>query len=167
MNIKRFIAMQVVLTLTTFIHAQNPSGNFRGKVIDEVTHRTIAQATVVLTNSVNKLQLTSDSNGLFDFKKIELGKWNLQVTVVGYEPGFINDIVITSGKETIMSVELTEKIVKMNDVTVIATKKGKQYTNNEMVLVSGRSFNVDDTKKYAGSVGDPSDRKSTRLNSSH
>jgi hypothetical protein len=33
--------------------------------------------------------------------------------------------------------------------------ENKLVTNNEMALISGRSFNVDDTKRYAGALGDP------------
>ena len=153
---KLFTLLAVIFLSAPLLNAQNPTGNIRGKVIDEVTHRTTAQATVVLYNADNKMQSVTDTNGSFEFKKINVGKWNLQVTVVGYEPRLISDFVITSGKEMVMSVELTEKVTKMSDVTVVSTKKGKQYTNNEMILVSGRSFNVDDTKKYAGSLGDPS-----------
>ena len=151
-----FTLLVVTLLTSQLSKAQNLTGNFRGKVIDEVTHRIITQATVMLTNADNKLQSSTDSNGTFEFKKINVGKWNLQVTTVGYEPRYLSDLVITSGKELITSVELTEKITRINDITVVTIKKGKQYTNNDMILVSGRSFNIDDTKKYAGSLGDPS-----------
>ena len=75
-----FTLLVVTLLTSQLSKAQNLTGNFRGKVIDEVTHRIITQATVMLTNADNKLQSSTDSNGTFEFKKINVGKWNLQDT---------------------------------------------------------------------------------------
>jgi MFS family permease len=45
----------------------------------------------------------------------------------------------------------------LNEVVITAnTKEDKTATNNELAIVSARSFNVDDTKRYAGALGDPS-----------
>ncbi len=41
-------------------------------------------------------------------------------------------------------------------VIVADTKEDKTATNNDLAVVSARSFNVDDTKRYAGALGDPS-----------
>jgi hypothetical protein len=67
------------------------------------------------------------------------------------------DVMVTAGKEVVLTLSLTEAITKINEVTIsYDRKKDPTVTNNEMATVSSRSFNPDDTKKYAGALGDPS-----------
>ena len=52
---------------------------------------------------------------------------------------------------------MTETVQSLSEVVVVADRKGdKTKTNNELSLVSGCSFNIDETKRYAGALGDPS-----------
>jgi hypothetical protein len=69
----------------------------------------------------------------------------------------INDVVVTAGKEVNLDIALQEAVMNMNEVTISYDRsKDKNRTINDMALISARSFNVDETKKYAGALGDPS-----------
>lgn len=83
-----------------------------------------------------------------------MGRQSIVISFVGYEGQVINEILVTSGKEVIINISLTEKITQLNEVVVKGSSK--RAVNNEMVVVSGRTFNADDARKYAGSLGDPS-----------
>jgi hypothetical protein len=79
------------------------------------------------------------------------------VTYIGYEDQFIPNIVVTAGKEVVLNVALRESVSELEAVEIVSdTKDDKTATNNDQAMVSSRSFNVDDTKRYAGSLGDPS-----------
>jgi hypothetical protein len=65
--------------------------------------------------------------------------------------------LVTAGKEVILNFNLRESVSQLDEVVVTSSSADdKTLTNNELAVVSARSFNVDDTKRYAGALGDPS-----------
>lgn len=125
----------------------------KGQIVDEISKSPIQGATVSLAGNSSITDIT-DKNGLFSLLKVPVGRQSIVISFVGYENQVINEILVTSGKEVIINASLTEKITQLNDVVVKGSSK--RVVNNEMVTVSGRSFNSDDARKYAGSLGDPS-----------
>jgi len=73
---------------------------------------------------------------------------------MGYESFEARNIELTSGKEKVLTIELTEQVVAVDEVLVTAYKNGE--TLNKMAALSARSFSVKQTERYAGSLGDPS-----------
>ncbi|MCA6415780.1 MAG: carboxypeptidase-like regulatory domain-containing protein, partial [Cytophagales bacterium] len=130
----------------------------RGKVIDEVSQSPLIGVTVqVIGDFETLLGASTDVDGNFEIKAVPLGRQTIKVSYVGYEENLIPNVVVTAGKEVILNVSLTEGIAQLNEVVITAnTKDDKTATNNDLAVVSSRSFNVDDTKRYAGALGDPS-----------
>lgn len=130
----------------------------RGKVVDEVDNSPLVGVNiVVLGASESHLGSTTDVEGNYRIENVPVGRQSLKVTYIGYEEQTISNIVVTAGKEVILNFGLTESVSQLNEVVVIAdTKEDKTATNNDLAAVSARSFNVDDTKRYAGALGDPS-----------
>jgi hypothetical protein len=96
-------------------------------------------------------------DGTFKVTNVQLGRNTIKVTYIGYETLTYPDIMVTAGKEVILNLTLMESVTNMNEVTIsYDRRKDPTVTNNEMATVSSRSFNPDDTKKYAGALGDPS-----------
>lgn len=128
----------------------------RGKILDEVTQTPLIGVTVIVDGNTS-LGSTTDENGDYRIEKVPVGRQNLKVTYIGYEEQTIPNVIVTAGKEVIMNFRLVEKVNVLNEVVITAdTKEDKTATNNELAVVSARSFNVDDTKRYAGALGDPS-----------
>jgi len=64
---------------------------------------------------------------------------------------------VTSGKEVVLSLTMNESYISSKEVTVVSSRdEDVMITNSEMATVSARAFNVEDTKRYAGALGDPS-----------
>lgn len=138
-------------------HAQEVTQTARGIIYDKDTKQPLIGATVIIVNDTKKLGSVTDANGLFKIEKVPLGRQIIKVTYLGYEPLSMPDVMVTAGKEVVLEIGLTEALKKMNDVVIsYDRKKDRTVTNNEMATVSSRSFNPDDTKKYAGALGDPS-----------
>lgn len=128
----------------------------RGRIIDQESKQPLMGATVVVNGEVNKGTAT-DADGNFKIEKVPVGRRTLKISYIGYEPLTVPDIIVTAGKEVVLTLTLVEALNKMNEVTVsYSRKKDRTVTNNEMAVVSSRSFNPDDTKKFAGALGDPS-----------
>jgi hypothetical protein len=129
----------------------------KGKILDEASKSPLPGVTVLLVDSAKNIATTTDLNGEFKLNNVALGRQTVKISFIGYEPLLLPNVVVTAGKEVILNVNLTESINKLNEVTVVYDRsKDKTVTNNEMATVSSRSFNIDDTKKYAGTLGDPS-----------
>lgn len=151
-NRKQLITWLLLLLSAVTAHAQ-ATQVVTGTIFDEASKAPLSGVAVSLVSN-NKLGAVSDSAGYFRLSGVPLGRQSFRITYIGYEDRYISDIVITAGKEVNLTVSMQEALRKLNEVTVKA--KDKTRTNNDMVLVSARSFNVDETKRYAGALGDPS-----------
>lgn len=126
----------------------------RGQVIDDVSRSPLVHATITIEQSNTPLNTITDNKGNFVLKNVPLDRHLLRVSCVGYETQTIPEILVTSGKEVVLLITLSEKVSTLNEVVVHA--KSKRALNNDMALVSGVVFNPDDTRRFAGAVGDPS-----------
>jgi hypothetical protein len=126
----------------------------RGKVIDHDTQQPLPGATVLITNSDPQKGTSTDVEGNFRLKQVPVGRKDIQVSYVGYEKKTLRNLILKSGKELVLTVELEENVEEIEGVVVKAYQKDEP--RNEMAKVSARSFTVEETEKYAGSWGDPS-----------
>ncbi|MBN1769384.1 MAG: TonB-dependent receptor [Prolixibacteraceae bacterium] len=141
------------ICLKTF-SADNFKQTIRGTVTDAVTGYPLIGATVVLLESNPVTGTTTDFNGNFVIHNIEVGRRSLEVSYVGYKARSINNLLLTSAKEVVLQIELEENAVVVEEVAVKATRN-KEQAQNEMAVVSARTFSVEETERFAGSLGDP------------
>ncbi|RAW03547.1 TonB-dependent receptor [Pseudochryseolinea flava] len=130
----------------------------RGRIVDEVTQTPLVGVSITITTSTDKLLGTiTDAEGNFRIDNVPVGRQILKITYVGFQEQTIPNTVVTAGKEVVLNVSLVENVNNLNEVVVTGDgKEDKTATNNDLAVVSARSFNVDDTKRYAGALGDPS-----------
>lgn len=149
----------VVVAILSFfsVNAQSTQ-TIRGRILDEVSQTPLIGVSVmVVSETSGALGNTTNENGEYRIEKVPVGRQTLRITYIGYEQQDIPNVIVTAGKEVIMNINLTERISELNEVVITAdTKEDKTATNNDLAVVSSRSFNVDDTKRYAGALGDPS-----------
>ena len=127
-----------------------------GTVYDEASKAPLPGVTVVLLGNA-AIGTTTNEAGNFKLANVPLGRHSFKLSYIGYEERIVNDVIITAGKEANLNISLLESLHKLNEVEVVYSKaKDKTRTNNDMAMVSARSFNVDETKRYAGALGDPS-----------
>jgi hypothetical protein len=75
--------------------------------------------------------------------------------MVGYQPVQLRNLLVVSGRELVLDIKLEEQVYLLEDL-VVRPEVRKDQPLNEMAMVSARSFTVDETERYAGSLGDPS-----------
>jgi hypothetical protein len=149
-------AFLFILLANTCLFGQDGQ-TLRGQVTDEASHAPLPGVSVVLENTNPALAGATDPDGNFKILRVKPGRYQVKVSYLGYESQTIPNIVVSAGKESILNVALTESINKIQEVTIVYDRtRDKTVTNNEMTTVSSRSFNIEDTKRYAGSLGDPS-----------
>ncbi len=152
---KIFLVILVFFTVNIISNAQELTQVVRGKVVDAETQTPIAYATIADITSEPMIGTMSDTEGNFRLEQIPVGRHNIQVSFLGYETVIIPELMVSTGKETVLTIKMKEKISKMEEVVVKAfTKKDKPINN--MSTLSARTFSVEETQRYAGGLDDPS-----------
>jgi hypothetical protein len=142
----------IVLTfLVFFANAQNNKQNIRGTIVDKLAQSPIHGATVQIVNT--QKNTTTDTNGIFKFSEVNPGRYDLKVTYSGYKEAFLTNIVVASGKETILDITLEENFKNLKDVIIKSTNKSSSI--NKMATVSVRTFSMEEVNRYAGGRSDP------------
>ncbi len=136
------------------LYAQQPSQTVRGTVQDSETNFPLpgARVEIFTGDSTQKFRALTDENGRFSIRQVPVGKQELRVQMLTYDPKTLT-IEVISGKETVVTVPMDESFSDQEEVTVTATKKGEVL--NEMALISAQQFSVEETNRYAGSRSDP------------
>jgi hypothetical protein len=143
-----------LILLNIQLFAQQITQTVRGTIIDADSKQTLEGVAISLIE--NPLtSTTSDTKGNFKLLNIPVGRQGFQFTFLGYNARTVNNIEVTSGKEIVLNIELTEKVYETKAVEITATKQSNR-PNNEMATLSVRNFNSEETNRYAGSRGDPS-----------
>ena len=127
----------------------------RGLVLDKDSKQPLIGATVVVINDTKTYGAATDEQGKFRILNVPVGRKSMKISYVGYEDRMLNDIIINSAKEVVLNIELAEKVVSAKEL-IISAKANKAAPNNELILVSGRSFTIDQATRYAGALQDPS-----------
>ncbi len=135
--------------------AQTYTQTIRGKVIDADSKSILFGANIILLNSDTLMGDATDADGKFRIEKVPVGRRALKATCIGYEEAVLNNIIVTSAKEIVLTIELHEKVYTSGVVEVVS-QTDKTKANNELATISSRSFQAEETNRYAGSRSDPS-----------
>ncbi|MCX8483598.1 MAG: carboxypeptidase regulatory-like domain-containing protein [Bacteroidia bacterium] len=153
---KKYITLFLSFCIGLVAMAQNQT--VRGVLRDKESQTVIANAKVFfegpITNPPASFEATTNTKGEFVFTEVPVGRYALAVEAKDYQIFSTNNIVVTSGKEVILSYELEQTIERVGEVTIKGKGKGDK-PNNDAALISARLFTVDETDRFAGSRGDP------------
>jgi len=122
-------------------------------VSDKVTSSSLPGVTIILNDKSLNIGVISDANGEFVLKNVPVGRNNFMFSFIGYEPVQIKDIIVNSGKELYLNIEMVERVEALQQIVVKAFKKGEVI--NKMASISARSFSVEEAEHFAGSWSDP------------
>ena len=156
-QIIRMILISSLLMLVVIrnnIYAQYTQ-TIKGRVIDMNTGAPLIGANVVLLDSIELIGTASDEGGNFHISNVKVGRQGIKVSYIGYNTDIIKNLYVLSGKELVLDIKLEEKIIQGEEIVVKAYSR-KDRPLNEMAQVSVRSFTIEETERYAGSIGDPS-----------
>lgn len=124
----------------------------RGKVIDQDSRAELPFATIEVVGMTPPRGTTSDPDGNFRLENLPVGRHTIKVSFVGYEDAYVPEVLLGSAKETVLNIMLTERLTALNEVVVTAPNG---LPLNEMAMVSAKSFDAEETKRYAASFSDP------------
>ncbi len=137
-----------------FSFAQTYS-SIRGNVFDQATEEPLVGAKVRIVDSAEMKGDFSDSLGAFEITHLIPGRYTLRVSFLGYDSQELENIQVLTGKETVINFNLVPSIAVLSSV-VVQAHSNKSGSTNRMASVSNRTITLEETKRYAGTAGDPS-----------
>ena len=148
---KHFIYI-LFIAITNFLCAQSHQ-TLRGIVLDSDIKTGIAYANVYVSDSLN-IGVITDEAGKFELENIPTGRHQLRVSFLGYKIATL-PILIKSGKSTYVEIELSPDIKALEEVVITVNRYDKRKAHNSLAITSARTFSIEETERYAGSLGDP------------
>ena len=149
---KKYIFI-IVLFITQFTFAQNNKQNIRGVITDKLSQTTLPGATVQIISKTENKGATADANGNYVLTNISPDRYDINVSYLGYKNVFVPNVVVTSGKETILDIAMEENVTNLNEVVIKANTKDKAINN--LATISARTFSTEEVNRYAGGRSDP------------
>lgn len=125
----------------------------KGKVVDKVTGIGLPGAIVQLKSTALNLVVTANNDGYFKLTGVPVGRQSFLFSYTGYKAVPVSDVIITSGKEMVLNIELEESTVEIDEVVVKASNDTDVVST--MQSVNMKSFSIEETERYAGSRQDP------------
>jgi hypothetical protein len=150
MIFKKILFLLVLLSTAAFGQITQ---TVRGKVTDKEIGTGLPGVIVQLKNSNPAIAVATDANGNYKLLNVPTGRQSFVFTFTGYNPVSLNDVVVASGKEVILDVEMEERAIEMAAVEVKASDDTDAV--NTMQPVNMKTFSIEETERYAGSRSDP------------
>lgn len=125
----------------------------RGRVTDRSSQAPIPFAALT-PDSKAAASVITDSNGNFVIENITVGRHDLLVTCTGFEAALISPVLVSSAKETFLSIALWPSATQLQEV-VIKPALNKEQPLNNTATVSGKMLSVEEAQRYAGGFDDP------------
>lgn len=154
-----FLLFLLLTGITSHVFAQTKEskGTFmqvlKGTITDKDSKIPLSGVTIKIIDLQPGKATGTNEEGNFQITAVPVGRHTVAISATGYKPVLLSEILLTTGKETILNIELDPQNTKLNEV-VISASAGKQPLN-QMALASGRSFSPEETNRYAGAFFDP------------
>ena len=149
--VRQLLASVLLVLCPALLHAQGQV--VKGTVRDGASQATLPGATVLLVGSDPPLGTTTDLDGRFRLENVPLGRQQLQVSFIGYQPAVVPNVLVTAGKEVVLDIALVASVESLKEV-VITGERGKDRPVNELAKVSARTFSLEEVTRYSGGRND-------------
>lgn len=146
----RFLVLLCLLSAAFFpLFSQAPTQTIRGMVIDADSGQPLEGATVRLLNT--ELGAVSDSLGRFRLEQVAVGRYQAELRYVGYESLLLQEILVESGKEAVLQLELRESPAQLAAVEVSASRSDIRALHP----LSVKALTVEETRRFPATFFDP------------
>jgi hypothetical protein len=151
---KKLIVLLIIGIAIMQTRGQEITQTLKGFVFDNETQQPLVGAAVVLGDTDPQITAISGNDGSFKMEKVPVGRYDVLASYVGYEVFKMSEVLVSSGKEVVITIGLTEKVKQLKEVT-ISSKSDKENAVNDMALISSRQFSIEEASRYAGGLDDP------------
>ena len=150
----RILNFLFILICANALYAQVPTQTVRGTITDKISKTQLPGATIIVQSTDPVIGTTADGDGNFKLAGVPVGSHTLKISFTGYKELVLPNVIVNSGKETVLNIPMDEDVVMMEAV-VVRPELEKNKPLNDMAVVSARTFSVEETRKFAAAVNDP------------
>ncbi|MBZ0204145.1 MAG: TonB-dependent receptor [Ignavibacteria bacterium] len=137
----------IILMFSSNLLAQS-TGTITGKITDKESQATITDAIVSILNT--ELKTATSAEGIFTFKNIPLGTYEIKVSSLGYETIVQTDIVVLSSRPTDVEIGLLPSYITTDQIDV----EGKYFQKSTDVSTSSYNLDFEEIRRSPGAVED-------------
>ena len=147
------IKVLVLFTLlsNTIIFGQTLTQTLKGHIYEIGTNISLPGVHVKVLGS--EKGAVTDDDGYFRIGNVPVGRATVKTSYLGYEQYTASEILVTSAKEINLTIFLVPSIEQLDQIVI--KSKDKLKANNKSLLISARSFGLEETKRYPASISDP------------
>ncbi len=140
---KQLIYLTITLIFINFLPLNGQT--LRGTILDKTSQSPLVEARLSIENTT--LGTKTDAQGSFLFQKLAPGRYMLRVSFVGYKSVLIPDVLVSNGKENILTIGLEAGTI-LDDVAI----KAERIDPN---ILSSHTFTSEEIQRFAGNYNDP------------
>ncbi len=128
------IILASILMLVPLFIAAGPVGRIGGIITDAQTGDPLTGASIQIQGAT--MGAKTDSEGKFIILSVLPGKYDLRITLPGYEPVIVREIEVTAGNTTEVDIQLKPSVIETGRVTVVkGTRNGIDINMTGTVLI--------------------------------
>jgi len=151
-NCLPYLLLLAFFFFTNTLLAQSPLQTIRGNISDADSKQVLIGATISVLKSEPMIGTSSDEKGKFRIEQLPVGYYDLQVSLIGYETLILSQLLLESGKELVLDIELSEKTETLNEVVLI----GKRANSEKISPLSIKTLTQEEVLRFPGTFYDPS-----------
>jgi len=143
----------VLLFLFSAVIVYAQTGIIKGDVLDKQSEVPLPGATIELLNNNEAIGVVTDIDGHFRLENVPVGRQIIRVSYIGFETLTIPNIVVTSGKDAVITVNLIEAFDQLEEV-ILTAETDKDRPRNKMATISARQFGLEEVTRFSGGRSD-------------
>ncbi len=146
MKVRFIICCFAIICISQSFFAQSLTQTLRGKVTDADSGQPLAGATVQIIE--NQFGTVTDSAGNYCLSNVPVGRYQVQVSFVGYQSLTVTEILLESGRELVQNIALSESSAALSEVVVQASRRVSHP-------VSVQSLTIEEVLRFPATFYDP------------
>ncbi|KAF0153200.1 MAG: TonB-dependent receptor [Ignavibacteria bacterium] len=115
-------------------------GSISGKITDKTNNEELIGASVLIVGTTTGA--STDLDGTFSLRGLEAGTYQLRVSYISYQTTLINDVVVKTGQNSIVNIQLVPSTTELNEVVVSA--EALKATEASVLNIQRNSLNIVD-----------------------
>ncbi len=122
-----------------------------GIVADKGNDLPLEGVNILIKSQQYEKGTSTDKNGLFQFKEVPVGRYNLFISHIGYQEKIERDILVEAGKVKQVAIALRNTPYQLDEVTVF----DNDAIIPEYALPSSHTFPIEQSQRFAATFYDP------------